>query len=177
LHAHDRLAAVAAAGPVRARGRQMSAPPALDAQSLLARDARWRPAEIVAWLAVFAATAALPQYSLLLNEIAILALFALSLDLVLGYAGVVSLGHAAFFGLGAYTAALCAKLLTPDPWLGLAAAVGATALLGFLTSFLILRGSDLTRLMVTLGVALILYELANKLDWLTGGIDGLQGVV
>jgi ABC-type branched-subunit amino acid transport system permease subunit len=56
-------------------------------------------------------------------------------------------------------------------------AVGATALLGFLTSFLILRGSDLTRLMVTLGVALILYELANKLDWLTGGADGLQGVV
>ena len=67
--------------------------------------------------------------------------------------------------------------MTPDPWLGMAAAVGASALLGFLTSFLILRGSDLTRLMVTLGVALILYELANKLDWLTGGADGLQGVV
>ncbi len=52
-----------------------------------------------------------------------------------------------------------------------------SALLGLATSVLILRGSDLTRLMVTLGVASILYELANKLDWLTGGADGLTGVV
>ena len=74
---------------------------------------RWRPCRS-AWLL-------LPGQALILNEIAILALFALSLDLILGYAGVVSLGHAAFFGLGAYTAALCAKLLTPDPWLGMAA--------------------------------------------------------
>jgi len=146
------------------------------ASAALARDARWRGWELATLAALPVAWLLLPGQALILNEIAILALFALSLDLVLGYAGVVSLGHAAFFGLGAYTAALCAKLLTPDPWLGLAAAVGATALLGFLTSFLILRGSDLTRLMVTLGVALILYELANKLDWLTGGADGLQGV-
>jgi len=146
------------------------------ASAALARDARWRGWELATLAALPAAWLLLPGQALILNEIAILALFALSLDLILGYAGVVSLGHAAFFGLGAYTAALCAKLLTPDPWLGLAAAVGATALLGFLTSFLILRGSDLTRLMVTLGVALILYELANKLDWLTGGADGLQGV-
>ena len=147
------------------------------AAAALAQDARWRAWELATLAALPAAWLLLPGQALILNEIAILALFALSLDLILGYAGVVSLGHAAFFGLGAYTAALCAKLLTPDPWLGMAAAVGAAALLGFLTSFLILRGSDLTRLMVTLGVALILYELANKLDWLTGGADGLQGVV
>ncbi len=146
------------------------------AAASLAQDARWRGWELATLAALPAAWLLLPGQALILNEIAILALFALSLDLILGYAGVVSLGHAAFFGLGAYTAALCAKLLTPDPWLGLAAAVAASALLGFLTSFLILRGSDLTRLMVTLGVALILYELANKLDWLTGGADGLQGV-
>lgn len=115
--------------------------------------------------------------ALLANEIAILALFALSLDLILGYAGIVSLGHAAFFGLGAYAAALFAKHVMPDPLVGLAVGVAAASLLGALTSLLILRGSDLTRLMVTLGVALVLYELANKLDWLTGGIDGLQGVV
>ncbi|MGZ5277723.1 MAG: branched-chain amino acid ABC transporter permease [Caldimonas sp.] len=119
----------------------------------------------------------LPGQSLLLNEIAIVALFAISLDLVLGYAGVVSLGHAAFFGFGAYTAALCAKDAMPDPLVGLAVAVAASALLGAATSVLILRGTDLTRLMVTLGVASILYELANRLDWLTGGADGLQGVV
>jgi branched-chain amino acid transport system permease protein len=115
--------------------------------------------------------------ALLANEIAILALFALSLDLILGYAGIVSLGHAAFFGFGAYTAALFAKHVMPDPLVGLGVAVGAASLLGAVSSLLILRGSDLTRLMVTLGVALVLYELANKLDWLTGGIDGLQGVV
>ena len=127
--------------------------------------------------ALLASWGLLPTHALLLNEIAILALFAVSLDLILGYAGIVSLGHAAFFGFGAYAAALFAKLVMPDPWLGLLVAVSLTAALGTLCSLLILRGSDLTRLMVTLGVAAILYELANKLDGLTGGADGLQGVV
>ena len=88
-----------------------------------------------------------------------------------------SLGHAAFFGMGAYAAALFAKLVMPDPLVGLVFATLVATVLGALCSFTILRGSDLTRLMVTLGVALILFELANKLDWLTGGADGLQGVV
>nr|MBP6494380.1 branched-chain amino acid ABC transporter permease [Rhodoferax sp.] len=56
-------------------------------------------------------------------------------------------------------------------------AVVVATLLGAICSMTIIRGSDLTRLMVTLGVGLILMELANKLDWLTGGADGLQGVV
>jgi branched-chain amino acid transport system permease protein len=116
------------------------------------------------------------SHALLVNEIAIIALFALSLDLILGYTGIVSLGHAAFLGFGAYSAALFAKHINPDPVLGLAVGTAAATLLGLLCSFTIQRGSDLTRLMVTLGVSLILYELANKLDWLTGGADGLQGV-
>jgi branched-chain amino acid transport system permease protein len=119
----------------------------------------------------------LPSQALLLKEIAVLALFAVSLDLILGYAGIVSLGHAAFFGFGAYAAALFAKLAMPEPLVGMAFAIVVSALLGAATSVLILRGTDLTRLMVTLGVASILYELANKLEWLTGGADGLQGVV
>ncbi|HWH83284.1 MAG TPA: branched-chain amino acid ABC transporter permease [Burkholderiaceae bacterium] len=143
----------------------------------LRADARWRWWEIALFAALVASWFVLPGQALLLNEIAILALFAVSLDLILGYAGIVSLGHAAFLGFGAYAAALFAKHLTPDPWIGLVAAVALTAALGALTSVLILRGSDLTRLMVTLGVAAILYELANKLDTLTGGADGLQGVV
>ena len=138
---------------------------------------RWRWWETAVFAMLALSWLVLPSHALLLNEIAILALFALSLDLILGYAGIVSLGHAAFFGFGAYAAALFAKLVMPDPWLGLLVAVSLTAALGVLCSLLILRGSDLTRLMVTLGVALILYELANKLDWLTGGADGLQGVV
>jgi len=145
-------------------------------QSLRA-NATWRWWELALLAGLAFSWVLLPSQALLLNEIAILALFAVSLDLVLGYAGIVSLGHAAFFGIGSYTAALFAKHVMPDPWVGMAVAIGAAALAGALCSALILRGSDLTRLMVTLGVASILYELANKLDWLTGGADGLQGVV
>jgi branched-chain amino acid transport system permease protein len=143
----------------------------------LKHAARWRWWELALLAALVLSWFVLPGQSLLLNEIAILALFALSLDLILGYSGIVSLGHAAFFGFGSYTAALFAKLVMPDPWLGMVLAIAFAALLGAITSVLILRGTDLTRLMVTLGVASILYELANKLDWLTGGADGLQGVV
>jgi branched-chain amino acid transport system permease protein len=143
----------------------------------LRRDARWRWWEFALLAALLLSWFALPGKALLLNEIAILALFAISLDLVLGYAGIVSLGHAAFLGFGAYAAALFAKLVMPDPIVGMLVAIVATAVLGLLCSVLILRGSDLTRLMITLGVAAILYEIANKLDWLTGGADGLQGVV
>jgi branched-chain amino acid transport system permease protein len=138
---------------------------------------RWHPAEIVFWVLALAAFFLLPRQLLILNEIAILGLFALSLDLILGYAGIVSLGHAAFFGFGAYAAGLFAKHASADPLAGLAVGMGAAGLLGLLTSPLILRGSDLTRLMVTLGVALILGELANSLGGITGGADGLQGIV
>ena len=139
--------------------------------------AAWRWWEFALIGALLLSWFLLPTQALLLNDIAIVALFAMSLDLILGYAGVVSLGHAAFFGIGSYAAALFAKLVMPDPWVGMAVAVSTAAALGAVCSLLILRGSDLTRLMVTLGVASILYELANKLDWLTGGADGLQGVV
>ena len=145
------------------------------AQGLL-RRARWRWPEIVFWLLAFAGLLMPSGKYLILNEIAILALFALSLDLILGYAGIVSLGHAAFFGAGAYTAGLFAKHVTGDPLAGLALAITVATVLGFLTSFLVLRGSDLTRLMVTLGVALVLGEVANALPSITGGADGLQGI-
>jgi len=88
----------------------------------------------------------------------------------------VSLGHAAFFGLGAYAAGILAKNGIGEPLIGLVVAAVAAAILGFMTSFLVLRGSDLTKLMVTLGVALVLGELANQMSWLTGGADGLQGI-
>jgi branched-chain amino acid transport system permease protein len=149
----------------------------IDAQKNLLRSSRMKPWEPVVWLAAFAMPMVFPQYAALINEIAILALFAVSLDLVLGYAGIVSLGHAAFFGLGAYTAALFCKHVMPDPHLGLLVAMATSAVLGLFASFTVLRGSDLTRLMVTLGVALLLLELANKLDWLTGGTDGIQGLM
>ena len=144
----------------------------------LARHARWRPLEYAFWLAALASVFLLPGRHLILTEIAWLALFALSLDLILGYAGIISLGHAAFFGLGSYLAALLAKHgVITEPVLALVVSGVCAAVLGFATSFLVLRGSDLTRLMVTLGVALIMREIANQIPDITGGADGLQGVV
>ena len=148
-----------------------------DSQNLLLKSGRWKIWEYALWLLALASPFLLSSHALIINEIAIVALFALSLDLILGYTGIVSLGHAAFFGMGAYSAALFAKLVMPDPLLGLVVGVATAGILGALCSATILRGTDLTRLMVTLGVGLILMELANKLDWLTGGADGLQGVV
>jgi branched-chain amino acid transport system permease protein len=145
-------------------------------ESILATS-RWKAWEPVLWLLAFAVPLLAPSHALMVNEVAIVALFAVSLDLVLGYIGIVSLGHAAFFGMGAYAAALFAKHVMPDPLVGLVVGIATATVLGALCSFTVMRGTDLTRLMVTLGVGLILMELANKLDWLTGGADGLQGVV
>jgi len=146
-------------------------------QKSLLHTSRLKPWEPVLWLLAFASPLLLSSHALIINEIAIVALFAISLDLILGYTGIVSLGHAAFFGMGAYAAALFAKHVMPDPLVGLAFGIAVSTLLGAICSLTIMRGSDLTRLMVTLGMGLILLELANRLDWLTGGADGLQGVV
>ncbi len=149
----------------------------LAAASKALRDvSRVKPVEILFWLAALATFFGLPDQYLLLNEVVITGLFALSLDLVIGYGGIVSLGHAAFFGFGCYAAGLLTKFGVPDPILGLVLTAGMTALLGFVTSFLVLRGSDLTRIMVTLSVGVLLGEIANRLPDLTGGADGLQGV-
>jgi len=146
------------------------------AEAALRRVSAVKPAEIVFWLAALAAFFLLPGEALLFNEVVITGLFALSLDLVLGYGGIVSLGHAAFFGVGAYAAGLLTTIGVTDPLTGLILASLATAVLGFLTSFLVLRGSDLTRIMVTLSVAVLLKEVANRIPSITGGADGLQGV-
>src|SRR5215510_2935898 len=156
----------------------LASPPSLDAAEQMAKRARWTPLEIAFWVAAFATIYFLPERHLILTEIVIWALFALSLDLILGFGGILSLGHAAFFVVGAYAAGLLAKHgIITEPVLALLVAGLAATLLGFVTSFLVLRGSDLTRLMVTLGVSLVMREIANQVDWLTGGADGLQGVV
>lgn len=146
------------------------------AYDLLKQVGRWRIWEIALWLIAIAMIFVLPSKMLILTEIAILALFAISLDLILGYAGIVSLGHTAFFGLGAYAAGLLARDLVSEPVTGLVFAGLVSGLFGFATSFLVLRGSDLTRLMTTFGVAMLLAEVANQAAWLTGGADGLSGV-
>ncbi len=142
----------------------------------LARRERWSRAEIAFWLAWLAVYFLLPKHLMFAAQILITGLFALSLDLILGYAGIVTLGHAAFFGLGAYTAGLLTKVGVIEPVLGLFGAALVAGTFGFLTSFLVLRGRDLSRLMITLGIGLLLFELANRLTDITGGVDGLQGI-
>jgi branched-chain amino acid transport system permease protein len=145
--------------------------------AFLARRARWSPLEIAFWVFAFATIWLFPGKHLILTETAILALFALSLDLILGYAGIISLGQAAFFGVAGYFSGLVAKYgIVNEPIIALLLSGLVAAALGFVTSVLVLRGSDLTRLMVTLGVALMLGELANRYSNITGGADGLQGV-
>jgi len=137
---------------------------------------RWHALEVVFWLAAFAAYFAFPDHRVLGSQILITGLFAVTLDLILGYAGIVSLGHAAFFGVGAYAAGLLAVHGWGEPLSGLVGAGAAGALVGYATSFLVVRGSDLARLMVTLGIGLMLFEVANQAAFLTGGADGLSGV-
>lgn len=158
---------------LKARACGASIPPYVAA--LHARE-RWKKAELGFWLALAALFFVLPAHLMFASQILITGLFALSLDLILGYAGIVTLGHAAFFGLGAYSAGLLSKWGWSEPVTGLLVSGAVAGAFGYLSSFLVLRGKDLTRLMITLGISLLLYELANSAGELTGGVDGLQGV-
>lgn len=138
---------------------------------------RWNLGEIAFWLVALACAFLFPSRYLVMTDIVRLALFAMSIDLILGYAGIVSLGHAAFFGVGAYAAGLLSLHgIITEPLLALVVAGLAAMALGFVTSFLVIRGADLTRLMVTLGIALLLEALAERYSTITGGTDGLQGI-
>jgi branched-chain amino acid transport system permease protein len=140
-------------------------------------DPRIRWTEYLPWAIALAVFFLLPEYLALGARILIFMLFALSLDLILGYGGIITLGHSAFFGLGAYTAGiLSAKLGVNDNFAQMAAAAAAAALLGALTGAVILRTRALTLLMLTLAITAILLEVANKMSSLTGGADGLSGV-
>ena len=142
----------------------------------LKSQARWRVAEIIFWLATLLPFVLFPNYLSLASQIAITALFALSIDLVLGYAGIVTLGHAAFFGLGAYGAGLFSKFVWGEPLTGLVLAAAIAAVAGYLSSLVVVRFRHLAIIMITMGFGLLLHEAANKAHWLTGGTDGFQGV-
>jgi len=141
-----------------------------------ARRHRYSPLEALPWLAAFAAYFVFPDYLALSAQILATILFALSADLVLGYAGIVTLGHAAFFGTGAYTAGILAAHGWGEPITGLLAGAIAAALLGFLSGLVVLRTTGLALLMQTLVVATMVTEAANKASFITGGDDGMQGM-
>jgi branched-chain amino acid transport system permease protein len=146
-------------------------------KTLTLTPARLRGAEIVFWLALASCFFLLPDKLTLMSQILIFGLFAVSLDMALGYAGILTVGHAALFGAGAYMAGLLAKHGWGEPFTGLLVALVGCAVLGYLLSYLVVRGADLTRLMITIGVSVLLAELANRLSGITGGTDGLQGIV
>src|SRR6201995_73782 len=148
-----------------------------DVGVLARQKSRWGAGEIAFWLVLAACGFAFPSRYLIMTDIVRLGLFALSLDLILGYAGIVSLGHAAFFGVGAYSAGLLSLHgVITEPVVALIAAGLVAMALGFAASFLVIRGVDLPRLIVTLGIALLLEALAERFSDITGGTDGLQGI-
>jgi len=154
----------------------VTTPQPVDPHRTLSERRRWRPIEAAFWLATLLPFVLTPAYLTLASQIAITAIFAVSLDLILGYAGLVSLGHAAFFGLGAYTAGLLAKAGWGEPLSGLLIAAAVAGLFGWLSGFVVTRVRHLALIMITLGIGLLLYEIANRESWLTGGNDGLTGV-
>jgi branched-chain amino acid transport system permease protein len=153
--------------------QERDSPPAI---AQFARRHRLRPAELLPWLLAIAVYFVFPDYLALGAQVLATTLFGLSVDLVLGYAGIVTLGHAAFFGVGAYTAGYLAAHGVGAPVVGLLAAMAMAAFVGFLSGLVILRTQGLSILMLTLVVCVMLQEAANKLTSITGGADGLQGM-
>ena len=122
-------------------------------------------------------TLVFPSYAGLISRIAIMALLVLSLDLLVGIAGLASLGHAALFGTGAYAAGLFALHYNADPLLGLVIGAMAGGCIAFLSGAFLLRYEGFTFLMLTVAIASILQSLANKWSVVTGGDDGLSGFI
>jgi branched-chain amino acid transport system permease protein len=162
--------------PPSAAGGEIAAERARGA-GLLARRSRFRPAEALPWLAAIAAFFIFPNQMVLGNQTLIMILFALSLDLILGYAGIVTLGHAAFFGLGAYGAALLiVDFGWSEPISGLVCGAIVAAIAGFLSGWLLLRYRGLAFLVLTLSITIMLQQLGNLFRDFTGGYDGIPGV-
>ncbi len=139
-----------------------------------AGSARLRPLELLPWVLAVAVYFFAQGYLALGSYVLIIILFALSLDLIVGYGGIVTLGHAAYFGFGAYVAGIVAVRYSGDPLLGLLAAALATGIFGAATGAVVLRTQDLALLMLTLAISSIVFEIANKWTQITGGADGLR---
>ena len=134
----------------------------------------WEP---IPWICAIAFFYLFPRHLGFGNELLVMVLFALSLDLVLGYAGIITLGHAAFFGIGAYTVGMLAHHgLWTEPISGLLIAAVVASIFGLISGLVLLRTTGLTLLMLTLCIMLLLEEAANLGQVWTGGYDGLDTV-
>ena len=138
---------------------------------------RFRLVELLPWALAIAAYFAFPDRMTFGSQVLLMVLFGLSLDLILGYAGIITLGHAAFFGIGAYTVGLMASRLGwNEPISGLFAAAAVAALAGLASGALLLRYRGLTLLVLTLATTIMLQELGNFYKEFTGGYDGIPGL-
>lgn len=132
--------------------------------------------EIIFWVLLALSGVFFSNYLPFITIILIYGLFAVSLDIALGYAGILTVGHAAFFGMGAYVAGLYSIYVFTEPLSGLVAAAFICAVVGYLLSFLVVRGPDLSRLMITIGTVVLLGEVVRRFSSITGGTDGLLGI-
>jgi branched-chain amino acid transport system permease protein len=147
------------------------------AEYLVSRH-RFRWPEGLPWLLAIAAFFLFPDRMTFGGQVLIMVLFTLSLDLILGYAGIVTLGHAAFFGIGAYTVGmLIARFGWSEPLSSLVAAALMAGLIGAISGWFLLRYRGLTLLMLTLATAIMLQETGNLRSDISGGYDGLPGLV
>ncbi|MES2261790.1 MAG: branched-chain amino acid ABC transporter permease [Pseudomonadota bacterium] len=153
---------------------KLESPRVLDAGALPCH--RIAPMDVLPWVAALLVFVVFDTYLSLGAQILLMVVFGLSLDLALGFAGINTLGHAAFFGIGAYAAAWYSLHVSPEPLSGLAVAALAAALVGALSGWLLLRTRGLALLMLTMVITALLHEVANSWTSVTGGADGLAGM-
>ena len=148
------------------------------AADYLVRRHYFRWTEALPWLIAIACYFAFPDRMSFGNQVLVMVIFALSLDLILGYAGIVTLGHAAFFGIGAYVAALLSlQFGWSEPISGLVLGGLLAGVVGILVGWFMLRYRGLTLLMLTIAFAAMLQESGNLRADITGGYDGLPGLI
>jgi branched-chain amino acid transport system permease protein len=158
----------------------VTVPPASQAlaRDLIEKRHRFHFGEVLPWVLIVVAYFVFPDRTTFGAQVLIMIMFTLSLDLILGYAGIITLGHAAFFGVGAYTVAiLSARLGWGEPISMLVLAAFFAAIAGFVTGWFLLRYQGLTLLMLTMATAILLLEFGNYRADITGGYDGVPGMV
>lgn len=136
---------------------------------------RLRIADILWIVLALAAFFAFPNHLSFGSIIIVAVIFAISVDIVIGFPRIISLGQALYFGVGAYAAALIAMAGWTEPITGAVLSAAVSVLLALVAGPMVLRLRELPLIMVTIGVAQLVYEAAHKSSWLTGGDDGLYG--
>jgi branched-chain amino acid transport system permease protein len=137
---------------------------------------RFQWLEVLPLAAALAAYFLFPDYLVFGAAVLVMAIFAISLDLVIGFAGILTLGHGVFYGVGAYAAGLITFVGWREPITSALLGAAIAAAFAAATGPFVLRLKGLPLVMVTLSIGFIVLEAANKASWLTGGHNGLQNI-